>query len=339
MNRETTRIGICMLTLASLLAIGNGQETLLPDDADIKLADPSDKTLLNDVDEQFLPPAPAPTGRWIGVGVAPIPDVLKSHLNLAEGLGVMVDQVVPDSPAAQAGLRRFDVLISAGGVAVTDPEALINAVRGAKDGSLELKWIRGSQEMTAEVIPADRPKSLRLGESVPVDPQDIGRLRDWLGRLEQGRPGNQGRLRMRFMPQAPGAPKQSTFENSLQVQIERKNNEPAKIKVQKDGDTWELTEDDLDQLPPEIRGQVESMLGGGVQWNGGGLGGFQGLHGLDNLPEVQQLLEGMGGFRDFGNQFEQMNQQMERLFDEMRELRTQQRKLIPADQLQEGDEA
>ena len=343
--------GLCVLTLFSLSIVVNAQgqeigtlgeiEQLPPNNS---LQAPADTTLLNDVDDEILPSAPAePAGRWIGVGVAPIPEVLKSHLNLADGLGVMVDQVIPDSPAARAGLRRHDVLIAAGGVAVSDTQSLINAVRAVQDGSLELRWIRGGKEMTAEVIPAERPRTLQLGPgpAVPVDPNDIGRLRDWLGRLEQGRRGHPGRMRFRFMPRGNLQSDQSIFENNLQVQIERRDNEPAKIKVQKDGDTWELTEEDLGQLPEDIRGQVESMLGGGGL--NLGLGGIDGAlrapQGLNGLPELQELLEGMGGFRDFESQMDEMNKQMERLFDEMRQLRTEQRKIIPADQLDEGDEA
>ena len=351
MKADLKRMVVCLVALTGLVAVAQAQTLIPADGRDTTLLDDVEQTLkndrpdgtvlLDDVDIEVVPPVPnEPGGRWIGVGVAPIPEVLKSHLNLADGLGVMVDHVVPESPAAQAGLRRHDVLISAGGVAVEGPQSLIDAVGEAKDGSLELKWIRGSQEMVADVIPAKRPGTLRLGtpgRNGPVDPRDLGRLRDWLGRLEHGQPGHgPGRLRMRLMPRGNTRSNQSVFQNNLQVQIERQNDEPAKIKVQKDGDTWELTEDDLGELPPEIRGQVESMLNGG-QPGLGGFGDLRGLHGLDGLPDLQRLLDGMDGFQDFEKQ---MNEQMERLFEEMQQLRSQQRQLIPADELeQDGDQA
>ena len=355
------RILVCLLALTTVVGIALAQDQTLESDGDLTLlndveieADGSlrrgvDKALINDVDVQVLPPVPGQSsGRWIGVGVAPIPDVLRSHLHIADGVGVMVDQVVPSSPAADAGLNRHDVLIAAGGSAVSQVQDLIAAVASISDGeSLELKWIRAGQEMTATVVPAERPKSMQLGNrnpAVDVDPRDLGRLRDWLGRLEQGGRGNlPGRLRMRMQPgQNSNA---QVFQNSISVQIQRDGSGPAKIKVQKDGDSWELTEDDLGELPDDVRVQVESMLnGGGLQ-----LGGRQGLRmqGLDNvldgLPDIQRMMQDLDGalkgFDGFGSRFDDMDRQMERMFDQMRELRSQQQQLIPAEELEEGDEA
>lgn len=127
-------IGIFTLAFACLGGVGSAQDLKLEFDGDksllndvqidtdggLRRATAPDQSLINDVDAQVLPPVPGQAGaRWIGVGVAPIPEVLRSHLNVSDGMGVMVDQVVPNSPAANAGLKRHDVLISAGGSAVS----------------------------------------------------------------------------------------------------------------------------------------------------------------------------------------------------------------------------
>lgn len=356
-------IGICVLTLAGTVGLATAQDVVREGELDTTLLNDveidsgnglrrspvTDKTLINDVD-QILPPAPGQSsGRWIGVGVAPIPEVLKAHLNVADGVGVMVDQVVPGSPAADAGLQRHDVLISAGGAAVSQVQDLINAVTNVGgDGSLELKWIRGGQEMTSSAVPADRPRSMRLGNGGPalnVQPQDLGRLRDWLGKLEQGNGGKlPARLRMRMQPGTNA--NAQVFQNSIGVQIQRNGNQPAKIKVQKDGDAWELTEDDLGELPADVRSQVESMLnGGGMQL--GGLHGLRMLDGaLDGLPDVQRMMQDLDGalqgFDGFGSRFDDMDRQMQQMLEQMQELRSQQRRLIPAEDLDleaAGDEA
>jgi hypothetical protein len=46
------------------------------------------------------------------------------------------------------------------------------------------------------------------------------------------------------------------------MKVERTNNGPVKIKIQRGDDEWEITEDNLDDLPDDIRPMVESMLNG-----------------------------------------------------------------------------
>ena len=44
--------------------------------------------------------------------------------------------------------------------------------------------------------------------------------------------------------------------------INKTGDKPAEITVKKDDQKWEVTEKDLDKLPPDIRMHVERMLGG-----------------------------------------------------------------------------
>src|SRR5687767_4116277 len=49
-----------------------------------------------------------PEGRsshWLGLECFPIDAALRSHLGLAEGEGLIIEQVVPESPAAKAELK------------------------------------------------------------------------------------------------------------------------------------------------------------------------------------------------------------------------------------------
>ena len=324
--------------------LDGGQVEIIPPDG-TRLAIP-DKTLLNDVDEGRALQSLAPSAdRWIGVAVGPVPDILRAHVSLPAGVGVLVEQVIPDSPAARAGLQRHDIVTALDGNLLTDAKSLVDGVRAAQDGSLELKWMRGGQQMNAQITPAARPKTLKLdrGQRWPggtaVNPQELGRLRDWIDRLEKNR-GGPGRTRFHFFGPnfGPNAGPGQAFENNIKVQIERQNDEPAKITVEKDGDTWELTENDLDQLPPDVRAHVQSMLGGRMQFN------------LPNLPRafpqgvppIQQLLPEDFSFPEFENQLEEMNQRMEQMFDELRQLRQQQPVPVPAPEdldLEGGDEA
>lgn len=52
------------------------------------------------------PPAPS----WLGVGIAEVPAEIGTRLPIESGTGLVVDQVIANSPAEIAGLQRGDVL-------------------------------------------------------------------------------------------------------------------------------------------------------------------------------------------------------------------------------------
>ena len=86
--------------------------------------------------------------------------------------GVRVRYVYPESPAAKAGLRADDVLLSLGGEAVEGIAQLQDLItRFSIAETVPLRWRRGDQEMTADArlgaLPEDVPSDL-LPE--PTDP-------------------------------------------------------------------------------------------------------------------------------------------------------------------------
>ena len=48
---------------------------------------------------------------WLGIMTAPVPQSLHEHLQIEDGFGIQIHQVVDDSPAAKAGLRHHDILM------------------------------------------------------------------------------------------------------------------------------------------------------------------------------------------------------------------------------------
>lgn len=102
----------------------------------------------------------------LGVLVAPSP-----------GLGVLVSGTIWGSPAAQAGLRGGDYIMSIDGTAVSSPEELRDAIRSKKPGS-EVRlvvWRRG-KETTKDVALASRspepPVETRAWLGVVLEPSD-----------------------------------------------------------------------------------------------------------------------------------------------------------------------
>ena len=72
--------------------------------------------------------------------------------------GAVVQEVTPDSPAAQAGLQAGDVVVSIDGQAVQDRSELVAAIRGHKPGDkVTLGVTRGGNETTITATLTQRP--------------------------------------------------------------------------------------------------------------------------------------------------------------------------------------
>lgn len=90
----------------------------------------------------------------LGIGVTPLPDVLKSHLPdvIDDGRGLLVSEVMEDSPAAKAGLKKHDVLVRYGDQDLYSPEQLVKRVRNDDPGkSIEIQYVRAGKLETTTV--------------------------------------------------------------------------------------------------------------------------------------------------------------------------------------------
>ncbi len=73
---------------------------------------------------------------YLGVVVGPVPQAVQAQLpeDITHGQGLMVMRVVPESPAALAGLKPHDVLLAFDGKILISPEDLVGGVRKTKAG-------------------------------------------------------------------------------------------------------------------------------------------------------------------------------------------------------------
>ena len=89
------------------------------------------------------------------LGIAVAPGHVARHLRRAVGLperdGILVRGVEEDSPADDAGIREGDLIVSAGGAPVEDPDALHEALAKAGSGMLDVGLVRGVEELTVKV--------------------------------------------------------------------------------------------------------------------------------------------------------------------------------------------
>ena len=95
---------------------------------------------------------------WTGLGVQTITREIANYLGMSQASGVIVDQVVPDSPAENAGLRPGDILLQLQGKKIQsadDVRAILKRVRiGAR---LPITVVRGDQVLKGEIVVANAP--------------------------------------------------------------------------------------------------------------------------------------------------------------------------------------
>ena len=119
----------------------------------------------------------------IGVAMGPTSETLQTQLGL-DHPGIAVLDVMPDSPAASAGIKKHDVLVSSGDQILKQMSDLVSAVdkAGADKTELTLKLIRQGKAMEVNVTPTKRPENQPgIIEAVPYsDELSEKQLRDRL---------------------------------------------------------------------------------------------------------------------------------------------------------------
>jgi serine protease Do len=163
----------------------------------------------------------APDGKqlpYLGLSTAGVPAIVADHLGIADGSGVIVRTVCPDSPAQTAGLAVNDIILSLDGAPIANSDAFSGMIRSRKAGvRLELELIRKGKPDKASVTLTERPAELNahLGaepflEGLPKAQAD--RLR---GLIEQNLQG--------FGADHLGILPDQHFENTFRMMRERMN--------------------------------------------------------------------------------------------------------------------
>ena len=229
-----------------------------------------------------------PAVYWIGVQVVPVPELFLSHFGVNDESGglIAVEQVVPDGPAAAAGVKRGDVIRKFGEKEIHTLPDLVESVTKVKETAAELEVIRDGTKKTLAVTPVPRPEDIRsipgilnlrempqmppLGRRLPMnafpgrDPQQMMRqMEEFFRQMQGGDDGDE----MLIVPNVPNNP-QRRIDTGKQLSVVTQTQDGhTTIKVTqtlKDGEkterkTWEV--ESIDDLPEEIRGDVKMLLG------------------------------------------------------------------------------
>ncbi|HLN22399.1 MAG TPA: DegQ family serine endoprotease [Patescibacteria group bacterium] len=112
---------------------------------------------------------------WLGVQMQPITPALAKALGLAKDEGVLVNNVMADSPAEKAKLQQGDVITAYDGAAIKTPRDLAVAVAKTHAGdAAKLTLWRQGRDVTAEVNIAALPKDQTETRTEDADGGHVG---------------------------------------------------------------------------------------------------------------------------------------------------------------------
>ena len=102
---------------------------------------------------------------WLGIQIQDITDDVAEYYGLSDRDGVVVYQVLPESPASKAGIRDGDIIKSFTGVPIHHSRELIDRVSNAKAGErAEVDLLRDGKRQTIQVEIGARPAEEETAE-------------------------------------------------------------------------------------------------------------------------------------------------------------------------------
>ncbi len=235
---------------------------------------------------------------YLGIECFPTDAALRAQLNLPDFQGLIVEQIVKGSPAERAGLKHFDVLVTANDKKLGEVADLMAVVDATKGNEVNLRILRGGKEQTIAVKPAKREgddkaeiksgwikaenkffdlpvpaannqevlkKALKTIEELQkqgADPAKINAV--WAEILKAQGAAVKQPLEIHAM--APGffvgdGGKLNELPENMTVTIIREGKKAAKIKVQQGDQNWDISEKEIDKLPEQVRGFVGPLVG------------------------------------------------------------------------------
>lgn len=101
-------------------------------------------------------------GPWLGIQFGPVPKPLAAHLNIEKNVGQMVLNVIEDSPADQAGLHQYDVIVGLDGKdASAEIGDFMDVVKAFEPGQKhKFALVRGGQPKDVTLTVGKRPEEI-----------------------------------------------------------------------------------------------------------------------------------------------------------------------------------
>ncbi|GED22172.1 Do family serine endopeptidase [Halomonas halmophila] len=107
---------------------------------------------------------------WLGIEVQELDAELAASFGLESTNGVVIANVVPNGPAAKAGLQPGDVLLKVDGKPIRDPRKTMSDIAAVKPGSqLPVTIVRNGETRQITLTVAERPTPSRPRPTSPRD--------------------------------------------------------------------------------------------------------------------------------------------------------------------------
>ena len=261
---------------------------------------------------------------WLGIQAITADPPLKSHLKLEAGLLVM--GVVPEAPAQRAGIQKFDILMKYEDVQLRQVADLGECVACCEGKEASIEIIRAGKRQTLQLTPGIRPVDEFALPQFSGN-TDMDRVRKWLRQFN----GDEG-MKFHFVRPGFALPPQQSIEipDGVSITIHRHADKPTRITVKRGGESWEATEETIDQLPQDVRPLVKQFFDANRNGKLGSQGGHDWLKkfseesappresesSADFEQRFQRLLEKV----DNDDALERMRRQLEELREEIRKL-------------------
>lgn len=108
------------------------------------------------------------TRGWLGVSIQPLDDDIAHSLGLQSNHGALVASIVPNSPAARAGVLQGDVILTYNGANISDSRDLTQRVGATPiTRPAQIEVLRGGAHRTLTVHLAQRPSEQTLASANP----------------------------------------------------------------------------------------------------------------------------------------------------------------------------
>ena len=238
--------------------------------------------------------APAHDIAFLGVVTSEVPEILAEHLKLSGGQGILVRSLMPDGPAARAGISTNDIITRVGNQPIQTPQDLSKSVsQQSPSDQVSIELIHKGDVKTIAITLGKRPPQFTAARSQGQSNLNFDQLpEDLADRIRGALEGNLGssnlelddhagaipgpmqnlqRQMQGFLQQPPGSGEiqiQSGTTLRLKDQngcIEIKSNQGSKEVTLHDPDgeiawagPWN-TEQDKAAAPEEIRKRIEAM--------------------------------------------------------------------------------
>lgn len=131
---------------------------------------------------------------YLGVVSSEVPEMLAEHLQLEPGEGIIVRSVLPDGPAAKAGIAENDIITRVDGEAVGNSMDLTREVKSHQPGkNIKLDVIQKGKPGNVEVTLGTRPDQIADLNLKPLDDLNLdGIPRELADRVRGAIEGNLG---------------------------------------------------------------------------------------------------------------------------------------------------